>query len=180
MSYTGFTGQIILFAGNYTPQGWLPCDGRTLSISDYQPLYSLIGTTYGSDNASNFKLPDLRGRIPVGAGQHTNLANHDLGGQFGSELHTLSTNEMPAHQHILEASTQAATATTPQGNVLAALPTTQIYYFDIPATATQSFSLTLSTNTVQIYGGNQPYDLRAPVRALTYLICPNGIYPTRS
>ncbi len=65
-----FIGEIRLFAGNYAPEGWLSCDGRALKIADAQnqALYSLIGITYGGDGVQTFKLPDLRGRVPLGVG----------------------------------------------------------------------------------------------------------------
>ena len=180
MSYTGFTGQIILFAGQAIPAGWLPCDGRSVNISDYQALFSLLGTTYGGNGVQNFNLPDLRGRIPFGAGQGVGLSSHPLGQQTGSETHAISINELPPHNHALEASTQTATASTPQNGVLAAVPPNHVYYCDIPATATTTTTLPLSVNAVQMAGSNTPYDLRAPGLALNYLICVNGIYPTRS
>lgn len=64
-----YTGQIILFAGNYEPQGWAFCDGRQLQINTYMALYSLIGTTYGGDGRTTFNLPDLRGRVAISQGR---------------------------------------------------------------------------------------------------------------
>lgn len=57
-----FIGTIKMFAGNFAPQGWMFCQGQTISISQYTALYSIIGNTYGGDAGRNsFKLPDLRG-----------------------------------------------------------------------------------------------------------------------
>jgi microcystin-dependent protein len=41
------------------------CDGSLLPISQYQPLFALIGTCYGGTGTTNFALPDLRGRVPI-------------------------------------------------------------------------------------------------------------------
>jgi microcystin-dependent protein len=68
-----YIGLIIPWSPFFTPQNWLPCDGRLLYIWDYQALYALIGNQFGGDVRSTFALPDLRGRVPVGAGQGTGL-----------------------------------------------------------------------------------------------------------
>jgi len=68
MSYNSHIGEIMLWAGNFPPYNWMPCDGRLLSVSEYAPLYSLLGTTYGGDGQSTFGVPDLRGRTPLHRG----------------------------------------------------------------------------------------------------------------
>jgi microcystin-dependent protein len=60
-----FIGQISLFALGFAPIDYFPCDGRTLSVNSYQPLYALIGQLYGGDGKTNFKVPDLRGFEPI-------------------------------------------------------------------------------------------------------------------
>ena len=69
-----FVGEIRMFAGNFEPAGWAFCDGRLLPISEYETLFTLIGTTYGGDGESTFALPDLRGRIPIHNGNGFILA----------------------------------------------------------------------------------------------------------
>lgn len=88
-------GTITMFAGSTAPAGWLICDGRSVSSVDYPELYAVIGTTYGG-YGTNFQLPDLRGRFPVGKNSGTFSA---LGSKGGEEKHTLTIAEMPAHQH---------------------------------------------------------------------------------
>ena len=63
-----YIGEIRLLGFNFAPVGWIPCDGRLLSIAEYETLFVLIGTTYGGDGQSTFAVPDLRGRIPICAG----------------------------------------------------------------------------------------------------------------
>ena len=72
-------GEIRLFAGSFAPEGWMFCDGSLLAIDENQPLFQLIGTTYGGDGQSTFALPDLRGRVPIHRGNGFNLA--EPGGQ---------------------------------------------------------------------------------------------------
>ena len=56
-----YVGEIRMFAGNFAPAGWMFCEGQLLPISEYETLFTLIGTTYGGDGQSTFALPDLRG-----------------------------------------------------------------------------------------------------------------------
>lgn len=88
-------GTVTAFAGKTAPNGWLLCDGQSYSISTYRDLYNAIGTTYGGYGQS-FQVPDLRGRFPVGKDTGTFAT---LGGKGGEEKHTLTIQEMPAHQH---------------------------------------------------------------------------------
>lgn len=99
-SGTSYIGQVALFSGNFEP-GWMIADGRLLQISQYTALFSIIGTTYGGDGQTTFALPDLRGRSIVGAGQGPGLANISLGETLGETQHTLTTQQMPAHDHDL-------------------------------------------------------------------------------
>ena len=61
-------GQIMAIAFTYVPKGWLPCDGRLMSIAQNSALFSLLGTTYGGDGVTTFALPNLNGRTVVGTG----------------------------------------------------------------------------------------------------------------
>ena len=66
MGPNSYIGSIGLFAGGIEPKGWTLCDGKILSIAEYFPLYSIIGTTYGGDGIVTFAVPDLRGTIASG------------------------------------------------------------------------------------------------------------------
>ncbi len=86
-----FIGQIVPFAGNFAPDGFLEAAGQTLQIADYNTLFSLIGTTYGGDGQTTFMLPDLRGRTIVGTSSQVPL------GLIGGEAQaTLSNANLPA------------------------------------------------------------------------------------
>ena len=74
-----FIGEIRIFAENFVPQGWFPCNGQSLPISKYMPLFAVIGTKYGSNGRKNFSLPDLRGCAPMGHGQCPGLTNQTIG-----------------------------------------------------------------------------------------------------
>lgn len=72
MSSDPFIGTLGLFAGTYAPRGWALCDGQTLQIAQHATLFSLLGTVYGGDGRTTFALPDLRGRVPMHAGDGPN------------------------------------------------------------------------------------------------------------
>jgi microcystin-dependent protein len=93
------TGIILPFAGSILPNGWLICDGRSLSKTQYFSLYNTIGDVYGS-TATEFNIPDLRGRVILGVGQGDGLTSRTLGQTGGSETQTLTVNQLPAHNHI--------------------------------------------------------------------------------
>lgn len=96
-----FIGEIRIFTGTYAPMGWMFCWGQTLQINQYTALYSLIGTQFGGDGATNFKLPDMRGRIPLCAGNGTNLTPRTQGQYGGYEKVQLALAEMPLHNHVI-------------------------------------------------------------------------------
>lgn len=165
-----YMGQIILFAGNFAPQGWAFCDGSLLSIAQNSALFSLLGTTYGGDGQTTFALPDLRGRVAVGAGNGPGLSSYPLGMVGGEEQVTLTTNQMPLHSHAVNASGGEGASSSPQGNLPAA---TEGASYDANA-GTQ-----MGQNMIAPVGGNQPHDNRQPMLALNYLICVQGLYPSR-
>jgi microcystin-dependent protein len=92
-----FMGTILPWPISWAPNDWALCDGSLLPISQYQALFSLIGTTYGGNGTTNFALPDLRGRMPVGAGHGPGLTPRQLGQAYGAESAALSQSNLPAH-----------------------------------------------------------------------------------
>jgi len=78
-----YIGQFMMAAFNFCPTGWLPSDGRLLPITQYEALFSLLGTYYGGDGKSTFALPDLRSRVPLGQGQGQGLSPYELGQKGG-------------------------------------------------------------------------------------------------
>lgn len=99
-------GAVMQFAGTFAPRGWALADGQLLSVNQNQALFSILGTTYGGDGRTTFALPDLRGRVPVGAGNGPGLDNVSLGQKLGSETTTLTLNNLPSHSHNIPGQTR--------------------------------------------------------------------------
>jgi len=122
------TGALMPYAGTSAPTGFLLCYGQAISRSTYADLFSAISTTYGTgDGSSTFNLPDLRGRVVAGqddmggssadrlTDQTGGLNGDTLGDTGGSETHTLSTAQLPAHTHTVAAQQQVGGDSTNRG-----------------------------------------------------------------
>jgi microcystin-dependent protein len=112
-------GQIIDFAGatdKFDVNKWMPCDGRTLNITDYDELYQIIGTIYGGDGITSFKLPSLNGRVSIGVGHTEGLPSGDLDTTYvlaekgGENTHKLTSMESNKHSHLMLADAGASGA----------------------------------------------------------------------
>ncbi|GAB3843858.1 tail fiber protein [Hymenobacter terrigena] len=173
-----FIGEIQVTSFNFAPRGWAMCSGQTLAINQNQALFSLLGTTYGGNGTTTFNLPNLNGRVPVGAGQLAGGSAYTLGQVGGVESVGLNTNQIPAHIHPVTGTMQTAELgdpNTPKGNFLAADANAQ--YGAGPANATMGSA---AQGTSGNAGGSQPHENRQPVLGLNYVIALQGIYPSRS
>lgn len=98
-------GQIILWPVPWVPQGWALCDGSVLAINQNQALFSLLGTYYGGDGVTNFRLPDLRNTFPMGTQAMNQVAQQggstsaNLSGASGVGSVTIGVNNLPPHSH---------------------------------------------------------------------------------
>jgi len=160
-----YLGEIRLFATDFVPRGWLPCEGQTVAINQNPALYSILGTQYGGDGVSTFQLPDLRDRSAVGAGAEV------LVGQAGGTASTaLSAAQIPQHVHQVLGSAAPADAAEPAGARWATTAEPQY------GSAAQ---VVMAPGTVQAAGESQPHENRPPYLALAYGIAVQGIFPSR-
>lgn len=167
-----FVGEIRMFAGNYAPENWAFCDGQLLTISDYDILFSLLGTTYGGDGQTNFAVPDLRGRLPIHIGTNTGTT-YTLGQKSGSETNTLQTSELPPHTHPVKATSDTATINTPANNTWASTAT------NLYSNVTTTDVTPMDSTAVSMNGGGQSHSNMMPSLTISFIISLIGIYPSR-
>jgi microcystin-dependent protein len=160
-------GEIRIMSFGFPPKGWALCNGQLLPINQNQPLFSLLGTTYGGDGRVNFGLPNLQGRVP------THFGNGLTIGQFGGEqTHTLSIPELPTHAHTVNASSVSANGIdAPVNNYFGGY--NNLYHAASNLTAMQP-------NTVGPTGGNQAHNNMQPYLTLNFCIALQGIFPSQT
>ncbi len=164
---TPFLSEIRVFSFNFAPKGWALCNGQLLPINQNQALFSLLGTRYGGNGITTFALPNLRGRVPIHFG-----GNHTLGEAAGVEAVTLTTQQLPAHAHFMNASTVASGGNdNPTGRFLGSA--SNLYHS--PASLTP-----MNPGTIGNAGGSQPHENRQPFLTLTFGIALQGIYPSQN
>jgi microcystin-dependent protein len=194
-----FLGMIQAFGYNFSPRGWAFCNGQILQISQYSALFSLLGTTFGGNGQTTFGLPDLRGRVIVGAGSGPGLTPVAYGEMGGVESVTLLTSNMPMHNHqIVNGNGQAGTvavSTTVQtvnnsnstsetdngSNVLGTSGSMLTIYRESPSGSDFLGGVTSSiTGTTSAVGSNTPVNIRNPYLGVYYSIALEGIFPSRN
>ena len=169
-----FVGEIRMFAGNFAPRGWALCDGQLLAVSQNDALFSLLGTIYGGDGRTTFGLPDMRGRIPIHAGQGPGLSDRRLGARGGSENVTLTVNQLPSHNHgLLKVSGDPANSVDPVGKVPGAPGIADLYADDL-------MPVNMNTSAVVAVGGSQTHSNLMPFVCIHFIIALVGIYPSRN
>jgi microcystin-dependent protein len=150
-----YIGEIRMFAGSFAPAGWMTCDGQLLPISDYQPLYTLIGTTYGGDGQSTF----------AQNGGVTSVA--------------LSVNQMPLHSHPIVADSGTATTSDPTNAYFADASPKLLYTVpNGPNTPDPPVFHGMNAAMLSTQGGGLPHDNMQPYLTITYIIALFGVVPS--
>lgn len=197
----GYLSEIRMFAPpNFAPKYWQFCHGQLLPINQNTALFSLLGTYYGGNGVNNFALPDLRGRVPVGAGTGGNGTSvRPLGQQGGSNTQGLVLNQIPQHTHVsklsgsgrLSVSSAAASLTTPVEGASIARPikatgrsSTPLLGFNsaspnvaLGSASVDAGALTLTNNMT---GSGIAHNNMQPYLGMNYIICMQGLYPSRN
>lgn len=166
-----FIGEIMWVSYTFCPRGWAEANGQILQISQNTALFALLGTTYGGDGRVTFALPDLRGRVSLHTGSGPGLSSYALGQKGGTEQVTLSSGEMPAHSHAVNASEDRSSKNA-NGSVLGSGG--RVY--DAPINA----STQLAATAIADSGNDQPHENRPPYLALRACIALAGIFPPRN
>jgi microcystin-dependent protein len=198
-----YLGEIRMFAFTYAPYGWALCQGQTLPVQQNEALFTLLGTTYGGNGSSNFMLPNLAGRSPVGTGAATGLTPISLGDSLGAQSYTLTNNELPTHTHpatsggavtvsgqiSIPATTTATGAQTNPGTTTVLGPPAEggragtLYNTSTPNTTLAPFNTTLQGTApgvqIGLMGLGQPFSLRNPYLGMNFAIALQGVFPPR-
>jgi microcystin-dependent protein len=167
-----FIGEIRLLPFNFAPEGWLACNGQQLLINQYAALASVIGGLYGQLTQTQFYLPDLRGRAPMGLS-----TSYPAGTGQGSNSVTLNAIQVPAHNHLVVGNVYPSTSNTPA-------PTTRFGTDSSNTFATykappNTQPTTMNPATISPVGQNLPHENRQPYLALQFCICYDGFYPSK-
>ena len=164
---TPFLGEIKIISWNFAPQGWAFCNGQLLPINQNQALFSILGTTYGGNGQTTFALPNLQGRMPFHTGN-----GYTLGETGGEMAHTLTQQELPTHNHIVNASTAPGILISPSNNTWGV--TTQNPY------SSGSPDSSMTPATISNVGGSQAHNNMQPFLVLNFIIALQGIFPSRN
>ncbi len=205
----GTMSEVRGFAGPFAPRNWAYCNGQILPIADFNALYSLLGNRFGGDGRVTFALPDLRGRVMVHMGAYPGGEVRTFAEAGGIERVVLTKNEMPIHNHLASAAggvapvSGSATATmhvnngngtihTPKGNFLAAEENeTNLYATSSSGTdALSDQAITVNTNNLSVdtsgiqvlvgnTGGDESHYNMQPFLVMSWIICVEGLYPSR-
>jgi microcystin-dependent protein len=164
-----FIAEIRIMSFNFAPKGWAMCNGQLLPINQNQPLFALLGTTYGGDGRVNFALPDLRGDVAIHMGN-----GHTLGEKGGSQAVTINTQQAPQHIHFFNATTAAAVAGPPNNTKMFAKSNGGFAY-------QQAQNLVaMNGGMISNVGGNQPHENMQPYLVLNFCIALQGIFPSQT
>jgi len=161
-----FLGQIMPVAFNFAPRGFAFCNGQLLPIAQNQALFSLLGTYYGGNGTTNFQLPDLRSRTPLGSNN-----GQDIGQTGGVENVTLLTSNLPQHNHTFNANTAAGTARIPTNGVFSGSGALKMYG--------SSGGAQIPINVLDNAGQTLPHSNLQPYLVLNFCIALNGVFPSR-
>lgn len=156
------TGEVRIFPFSIVPDGWIICDGRELSRTEFSKLFNVIGDSFGTASSGTFKIPDLGGRVPL----NTQDNSVNVGDTGGSETHSLSANEMPNHTHKISVSTTIGNIHEPTDAYLASVVAVSRAMFSENSTPNMSMRNDSISNT----GEGAPHNNMQPYMALPFYI----------
>lgn len=187
----GTIAEVRLFAGNFAPRTWAYCEGQLLSINSNQALFSILGCTFGGDCRTTFALPDLRGRTAIGEGTGSGLSHYSLAEKTGQTYVILSTAQIPPHTHAVATnltgnvqpgcSADEGSSDDASGAYPAISPTGEKVYNTNRDGAMANSQLAISGNVDCLAAGSsqQHYNMQ-PFLTMNYIICLQGIFPSRN
>jgi microcystin-dependent protein len=162
---TPYLGQITTFGFGFAPKGWALCNGQLLSISQNAALFALLGTAFGGNGTSTFALPNLQASFAL-----CNSSAYPIGSTGGEANHTLTTSELPTHNHPVLASTGTPDSDLPAAN----------YPSSLNSSAFSSTANTTLSPGSSAVGGGQSHPNMPPYLGVNFCIALQGIFPSRS
>ena len=171
-----FLGRVIMVALPFCPSGSIDADGALLPIAGNERLFGQFGTQYGGDGTTNFALPDLRGRVPIHAGQRPGAANYRQGQTGGSETLQLTVANLPPHTHagVVRAVNVAGTTSNPRRGFLTDFAEGQNVYNNANAP-----NVSMAGGTARLYPQPDPAPVASlgPYLAIRYCVVTQGPSP---
>jgi microcystin-dependent protein len=174
-----FIGAMAIFGCNFPPKNWAFCNGQLIPIAQNTALFSLLGTTFGGNGTTNFGLPNLQSRIPIGQFQGPGLQDYTLGQMTGEENHSLLLNELPSHTHNMLVNNLDGDINIPTASSAIALAN------DINGDKGMLYSnlapnTILASTTIGQVGNGLPHSNLQPYLAVNVCICLFGVFPSRN
>lgn len=176
-----FTGEIRLLPYTFAPLNWVPCDGRSLPIVNYQALYAIIGTLYGGNPPNTFNVPDLRGYAVTSAtlsnGTPAGLTPYSIASAFGQPT---AVAPLPSHTHQMQGGAVTAAGAdnilpSPSSTVVVSRTAGQSDF----AETTAATSVLMAPEMLPVQGGSAAHSNVSPFLALQMCICVDGWWPSR-
>jgi len=191
-----FIGEIRPFAFSFPPVDFMWCNGQTMSISQYPALYALVGTKFGGDGTTTFKLPNIQGQVIVGSGTMapTNTV-YPWGQTGGVTTVTLTQSQIPTHDHtfngisaglsgasiLAEANAPAANGTSALSNFVAKTSAGVNVANTFGYAHTDTSAAELAAGSIVPFGTGGAHNNMGPYVTINYCICvQNGEWPSRN
>ncbi len=181
-----FTGEIRIFGGDFNPRLWALCNGQILAISQNTALFSILGINFGGDGVTNMQMPHLCGRAPMGTSRGPGLSPRYIGQAVGYEQTTIDERHIPNHQHNIAVSKETADLNAPTNTSLlanAARPGKKNKIKPFPAYAQPAapiHSMNPSMLAANQAATSAAHENRQAYLAMNFIICLEGIYPSRT
>ena len=173
-----FISEIKMFGGNFAPRNYAFCNGQTVAISQNTALFSLIGVTFGGNGTTNFVLPNMQARRPLGVGNGPGLTPRAWGESSGVQNVTVLPTQIPAHSHNLQGTTVSGTSASPSGSVWALSGGTRSPY-NVYASA-QGTAVAMAPQALATAGSGMPHNNLSPYLGVNFIIALQGIFPSRN
>jgi microcystin-dependent protein len=171
-----FIGEIRAVGFSFAPVGWAFCNGQLILITDNGALFNLIGTTYGGDGVTNFALPNIQSRVLIGQGLGPGLTSFTLGQMAGGEIVSISTSQLPGHNHGVTGADTPGSSNSPVNGVFSS-PNVGGPVHDLFSASTDS---TFATDALQVSGNSLSHTNLQPYLAIYYIIALTGLTPSQN